>query len=49
MKTKSCSSQKGVAIATGGIVFVFNQRKIAPVDCFPCRLHVADGFHHVTG
>ena len=29
-------------------ILVFNQRKIAPVNFLPRRLHVSDGFHYVT-
>ena len=28
-------------------VLVINERKMAPVNLQPCRLHVSDGFQHV--
>ena len=28
-------------------ILVFNQRKIAPVNFHPCRLHLSDGFHYM--
>ena len=29
------------------LVSVFNERKFAPVNFHPCRLHVSDGFQHI--